>query len=77
MGAQKRGGGADIEDIDEVAFWSTKFGLGQQLIEVGNAGSRPCFERTRRDGMGADPLWAKLAGQVTHGGLEGCLDRPH
>jgi hypothetical protein len=49
--AQKRGGGADIEDIDEVAFRSTKFGLGQQLVEMGKARSRPCLERTRRDSV--------------------------
>ena len=34
MANGEHGGGADTEDIDEVAFWNTKFGLGQQLIEV-------------------------------------------
>ena len=42
---RKDGGGTDIKDIDKVVFRGTKLGLGQQLIEMGEARSRPCLRR--------------------------------
>jgi hypothetical protein len=35
--AQKRCGGADIENIDEITLRRTQLGQGQQLIEMGEA----------------------------------------
>jgi hypothetical protein len=35
--AQRPGAGADIENIDEVTLRRTQLGLGQQLIEMGEA----------------------------------------
>src|SRR5271154_1647294 len=54
------GSGSDIVDANEAARRRFGLCLVEQRIEFGDAGRRTRRQRTRRDGVDADTLWAEL-----------------
>jgi hypothetical protein len=55
-------GDADVVDAHELAGWRLGLGLGQEFVELGNAGGGAGGEGPGGNGVDADALGAELGG---------------
>src|SRR6476646_7316664 len=67
---EKRASESDVHDVDQLAKRRSLRRLGEQKVEILEAGCRARLERSRRNGVDTNALPAELVGEIAAARLE-------